>query len=222
MAASEAIGDPLLSALGFWPRFLAAWPAPQGPRLARPFRPAALPAVAAYWHRCDALLAEPLPDDAGDCPAIPLSDEARELLGRGFERFEVAGRRGPLRVIRPFALRATEQACRVAGVLAAFGGARSIDAATARDALSLVAYSLETWRAIVDEGAADPGAAHALRLYEWLTGRPDWRERLAAIVKDGPMHTRSKDKRDAALAMLAEHGLVQVSDGEAQALEPRP
>lgn len=220
MAAAEAIGDPLLSALGFWPRFLVAWPAPQTPRLALPFRPETLPAVGAYWQRCDVLLAEPLPDDATDCPVIPLEDDARALLGRAFERFEVQGRRGELRIIKPFALRAIEQACRVAGVLSAFAGHQSIDAPAARRALALVAYSLETWRAIIDEGAADPGAAHALRLYEWLSARPGWRERLASIVRDGPASVRTKDRRDAALSLLIDTGLAVVSDGEAMALAP--
>ena len=50
MAASEAISDPLLHALGFWPRFLVAWPDPQAPRLARPFRPEMLPAVRSEEH----------------------------------------------------------------------------------------------------------------------------------------------------------------------------
>lgn len=222
LAASEAIGDPLLSALGFWPRFLAAWPAPQPPRLARPFKPDALPAVAAYWQRCDELLAEPLPDDAGNAPVLPLDDDARELLGEAFERFEVEGKRGGLRIIKPFALRAVEQVCRVAGVLCAFAGRPSVDADSARGALALVAHSLETWRAIVDEGAADPGAAHALRLYEWLTQRPGWRERLASIVKDGPACVRSKARRDDALALLIELGLAEVIEGQALALEPQP
>lgn len=220
MAASEAIGDPLLAALGFWPRFLAAWPAPGEPRKALAFRAEELPAVAAYWHRCDELLAEPLPDDAGDCPVIPLDAEARALLGKAFEGFERAARRGALQCVRPWGLRASEQACRVAGVLAAFAGARTVDAQTMRDALALVAYSVETWRAVVDEGAADQSAAHALRLYEWLTGRPGWCEKLAVIVKDGPPVTRTKAKRDAALALLIEHGLAHVCDGMAQALAP--
>lgn len=220
MAAAEALGDPMLSALGFWPRFLAAWPAPLAPRLARPFRPNTLPAVGAYWQRCTALLAEALPDDADDCPVIPLADDGRDLLGRAFERFEVQARRGDLRPVKPFALRATEQACRAAGVLAAFAGRQSIGAAEARDALAIVAYSLETWRAIVDEGAADPTAAHALRLFEWLTARPGWRERLATIVKDGPSCTRTKDKRDAALELLTEHGLTERMADFAQALAP--
>ena len=221
MAAAEAIGDPMLSALGFWPRFLGAWPAPLPPRLARPFKPETLPAVLAYWARCDSLIAEPLPEDASDCPVIPLADDARALLSRAFERFELEGRRGSLRMVKPFALRATEQACRVAAVLSAFDGRHVIEAPAARDALALVAYSLETWKSIIDEGAADPSAAHALRLYEWLTTRPGWHERLAGIVNGGPACVRTKDKRDAALSLLIEHGLAEISDGMAQAMEPQ-
>jgi hypothetical protein len=220
MAAAEAIGDPLLSALGFWPRFLAAWPDPQAPRLARGFLPGTLPAVRAYWQRCDDLLAVALPDDAGDCNAIPLADDARALLGQAFERFERAGKRGSLQVVKPFALRATEQACRIAGVLSAFDGCDVVTAEAARGALALVAYSLETWRAIIDEGAADQSGATALRLYDWLTARPGWRESLAVIVNGGPACVRSKDKRDAALALLQDAGLVEVIAGRAEALMP--
>lgn len=220
MAAAEAIGDPMLAALGFWPRFVAAWPPELEPRKARGFEPATDAAVGAYWKRCAALLEQPLPDDAGRALVLPLADDARALMGKAFERFELEARRGSLRVVKPFALRATEQACRIAGVLAAFGGAQSIDAATARNALALTVYSLDTWRALIDDGAADPGTAHALRLYEWLTERPGWHERLAAIVKDGPACVRSKDKRDAALGLLGAVGLVEVRAGEAYALIP--
>ena len=218
MAASESIGDPLLSALGFWPRFLAAWPEPQAPRLARPFRPDLLPSVSAYWQRCNDLLAEALPDDAGDCPALPLADDARVLLGRAFERFERDARRGGLQVVKPFALRASEQACRVAGVMTAFDGSGAVSAEAMRSALALVAYSLKTWHAIVDEGAADQRGAFALRLYEWLTSRPGWCESLASIVNGGPACVRTKDKRDAALSELEAAGLVSVADGKALAL----
>ena len=218
MAASESIGDPLLSALGFWPRFLAAWPEQQAPRLARAFEPSLLPAVGAYWQRCNALLAEALPDDAGDCAMLTLADDSRSMLGSAFERFERDARRGGLQAVRPFALRASEQACRVAGVLSAFAGQHVIAEDTMRGALALVAYSLKTWHAIVDEGAADQRGAHALRLYEWLTERPDWCESLAVIVNGGPACVRSKDTRDAALLALAAAGLVSVADGKAQAL----
>ncbi|MGE0674188.1 MAG: DUF3987 domain-containing protein [Methylibium sp.] len=168
MAASEAIGDPLLAALGFWPRFLTAWPAPQAPRLALAFRPETLPTVGAYWQRCNELLTEPLPDDAGNCPMLPLADGAHALLGKAFEGFERAARHGELQAVKPFALRASEQACRVAGVMSAFDGSTVVSADAMRGALALVAYSLKTWQVITDEGAADQRGAFALRLFEWL------------------------------------------------------
>jgi hypothetical protein len=59
--------------------------------------------------------------------------------------------------------------------LDAFEGLPAVDANAMRGALRLVEYSVSTWRTIVDEGAADQAAAHALRLFEWLTARPDWR-----------------------------------------------
>lgn len=84
-----------------------------------------------------------------------------------------------------------------------------------RGALALVAYSLQTWRAFIDEGAADQRGADALRLFEWLTTRPGWRESLATIVNRGPACVRTKDKRDAALSELRAAGLVSVADAQA-------
>lgn len=218
IAASDSIGDALLSALGFWPRFLAAWPEPQAPRLAQAFRPETLPAVGAYWQRCAALLAEPLGDDAGDCLALPLADGARTLLGQAFEQFEREGRRGELRVVKPFALRASEQACRIAGVLTAFAGDTAVSVEIMRGALALVSYSLVTWRAFMDEGAAEMRGASALRLFEWLTTRPGWCESPAAIVNKGPACVRSKDSRNAALSELEAAGLVSLAGGQVVAL----
>lgn len=221
MAAAETMTDPMLSALGFWPRFLLAWPSPQQPRLHRPFRPETLPSVGAYWQRCSELLAAPLPEDATDSPTLVLAPAARLLLGRAFERFEVQARKGDLRGIKPFALRAVEQACRVAGVLTAFAGEVEVSEASARNALALVGYSLDSWQAIIEGGAADPSAANALRLYEWLFGRTGASERLAVIVKDGPAQTRTKDKRDAALDLLEAHGLVlRIEGGSVKAVAP--
>ena len=125
-----------------------------------------------------------------------------------------------MRGVKPFALRASEQACRVAGVLAAFAGDHQVTGQHMRGALALVAYSLKTWQAIIEEGAADQRGADALRLYEWLTTRADWCETLAVIVNAGPLCVRSKSKRDAALAVLDAAGLVSVAEGRAAALLP--
>lgn len=221
MAAAESIGDPLLSALGFWPRFLAAWPEPQAPRLARSFRPDLQPLVGEYWQRCNALLAQALPDDAGECPTLPLADDACKLLGSAFEGFEREARQGGLQLVKPFALRASEQACRVAGVLSAFAGCDHVNTEAMRGGLALVAYSLKTWQTIIEDGAADQRDVFALRLYEWLTLRANWCESLAVIVNSGPACVRTKDKRNAALSVLEAAGLVRLVDGRAQALVGR-
>ena len=209
MAASESMGDPMLSALGFWPRFLAAYPATLAPRLAKPFRPETLPAIGAYWNRCTDLLAEALPEDAGNNPVKPLANDARAMLGTEFERFEREARLGGLRAVKPFALRASEQACRVAGVLTAFDGASAVSAEAMQGALALVMYSLKTWHAVTDGGVIDQTGLHALRLYEWLFDQPNHGAELRDISRGATPHSlRNKDARDAALSTLDAHGLI--------------
>ena len=211
-AAASALGDSLLSALGFWPRFGLAWPAPCEPRKDRTFRPDLLPEVMAYWKRCDEILAEDLPDDCSMLPTIEMTGDAREMIGKAFERLEVEARRGKLQAVKPFALRATEQACRVAAVLAAFDRRDTISASDARNALALVMYSIAAWRTVIDDGAADPTGADALRLYEWLTDPrhcPGLHSTGRAILRGGPQCVRNKDKRDAALDVLVTAGLVE-------------
>jgi Protein of unknown function (DUF3987) len=218
MAASESIGDPLLSALGFWPRFLAAWPEPPNPRMACSFESDKSPPVEAYWRRCNELLALPLPDDADSALTLSLSSGAKVLLSRAFESFEREARLGGLQAVRPFALRASEQACRIAGVMTAFDDKATVSAETMKGALALVAYSLKTWMAIIDEGAADPRGKWALRLYEWLTLQQGWQAPLTAILHDGPACVRTKSKRDDALSILEAVRLVFVLDAKAYAM----
>jgi hypothetical protein len=217
-AASAALGDPLLTQLGFWPRFLLAWPSPQEPRTAAPFRPEALPEVQAYWSRCTELLAIPLPDDADQCPALMLDPAARKLLEQKFESFETSARRGSLRPVKPFALRAIEQACRVAGVLAGFEGASSVRREHAEGALQLVAYSLTTWRAVLERGTGDDTTRNALALYRWLTTRPGWSAALPVILGRGPSAVRTKDARDAAIGVLSAAGLAATYEGQVTAV----
>lgn len=205
--AAEVVGDPALTAIGLWPRFMLAWPAPGAPRKARVFDPAKLPAVGRYWQRCMELLAQALPEDATDCPVICADGAAQSIVEAAFERFEVEGKRGTLRVVKPFALRGTEQLHRVAAVQAAFAGRHAITAEDARNALALTIYSVDTWRALIDEGAADPTAHHALRLYEWLLERAGLGADVAQLTRTGPACIRSRDRRDSAIEMLLDHRL---------------
>lgn len=220
MAAADAATDPLLSALGFWPRFLLAWPAPQDPRRAMAFHPQELPAVQSYEQRCQELLGTALPEDATDGPILELAHAAKDMLGYAFERFEQDARKGELRCIKPFALRAAEHACRIAGVLAAFGKRNHVSTDDMQGALALTAYSLATWKSVIDDSAADTRAPAALRLYEWLTERPQWCAGLREMLRDGPSMVRSKDKRDDALELLTEFDLVEIVAGTATAMIP--
>lgn len=223
-AASAALGDPLLSALGFWPRFLLAWPAACEPRRDLPFIPEALPSVGAYWQRCNELLSEPVAGDGSKLTSITMLPEARDAIGQTFERMEKEARRGRLQIVKPFALRATEQACRVAGVLTAFAGRQSINLDDATRAMELVRYSILTWRAVIDEGAADPTGGDAMRLYEWLTDErhcPGWTTQGKRILNGGPACVRTRERRDAALDLLESFGLAQRGEaGKVFALEP--
>jgi hypothetical protein len=216
--ASQSISDPLLTQLGFWPRFILAWPSPQQPRVSRPFMPDQLPEVRAYWGRCSELLNMPLPEDADQNPALALEPGARQMLSQAFERFEVQARRGNLRSVKPFALRATEQACRLSGVLAAFRGAGAVSKEDMHGGLQLVAYSLTTWRAVLESGTTDDTGRSALALYRWLTTRPAWIESLPVVLQRGPSCVRSKDRRDAAIATLQSVGLAAVDEGKVWAM----
>ena len=215
-AAAGVLGDPTLSSIGMWPRFLLAWPQTSQPRVAKPFRPETSPAIGRYWKRCAELLAQELPDDASENnPILELAADAAQIVSHAFERFEIEARRGKLRSIKPFALRATEQVCRVAGVLAAFSGRLSVSHGDAVGALQLVTYSLDSWRAVFDGGATDTLNEKALKLYTWLMQQPGQRAALPYILRHGPGVTRSAGTRDDCLALLHAHGLASTVDGEA-------
>ncbi|MBN2887205.1 MAG: DUF3987 domain-containing protein [Chromatiaceae bacterium] len=210
-AAHEVMSDPLLSGIGFWPRFMIAWPEPSAPRVARPWRADQCPQIGDFWRACNRLLDRPLGDDCADLPALELSDEAMRLACAFFERMEQAakGRPAPLREVKPYAVRSTEQALRVAGVLSVYAGSGEVDAEAMRNGIALAAYSLETWRGVFGDRDVRTARQLALTLYRWLLDQPEACASLTAISRIGPKATRSKDKRDTALAVLEHAGLAE-------------
>lgn len=209
-AATATIHNLLLSSIGFWPRFLVAWPVPNKPKTFAPFSPERNSHIVAYWKRCEDLLDLHGKEDCGDLPVLTAEDDALKFIGKFFERMESASKTtgGLLEPIKPFGLRATEQLYRVAGVLAAFEGQAVITLDTAKNAAELVVYSLETWRTIYgvrEETALQNEALHLLR---WLERQPDKRAHENAILRIGPKRLRSKHGRDAALAYLEQANLA--------------
>jgi hypothetical protein len=215
--AGEALIDEALHGVGLWPRFLLAWPPPLAPRVYRPWRPEHSEPIREYWGRCDELLARPLPDDCDELSVIEMTDKARRGMAGYFDSMEVQARRGELRDVRAIALRATEQACRIAGVLAAFGGRDQIDEQDALAGGALANYSVATWQRAL-AGRADPVPGWALTLYRWLAAeRPDG-VALRDIPRLAPMTVRPAARRDAALARLRDLGLVSDLGGRIIAL----
>ena len=215
-ALGDVLQDETLSGIGFWPRFLLAWPAPLAPRKYRPWKAESCASIGGYWARCAELLAQPVPLDCDPLTALQLDEAATRHMAAFFEGMEQEGRKGSLRDVRPFALRAAELACRVAGVMAAFSGRDSIDLQLAECGAALVAHSIDGWQEAL-AGKADPVPGWALTLYRWLSekGAPI---RLKDIPRLAPASVRPAARRDAALDLLRSVGLSDISDGEACAL----
>lgn len=215
-ALGDVLADETLAGIGFWPRFLLAWPAPLAPRKFRPWRPESSDAIRAYWCRADELLARNMPSDCDALPIIEPTPEATQLLAVFFERMEVQARRGDLRDVRAFALRATELACRIGGVLAAWVGAEALDAEHARCGIELAAYSIDAWQSALD-GKADPAPGWAMTLYRWLASRSEPTP-LRDLTKLAPASVRPAARRDQAIDRLRSVGLVHVTDNSIVAL----
>ena len=215
-AVRSTLSDPALSAIGFWPRFLLATPAPSLPRTADRFQPEQHAPIRAFWARCDQLLDAAIPEDCSGLPLIIPDAEAYGIAGQFFERMEIAAKvkGGALESVRPFAVRATEQMFRVAGVLAAFQDHRDLNANDVRNAIALVSYSLDCWRNAFGNQDDDNDHERALQLFKWLAKQPGTVAREASILQLAPKPLRSRSARDAATAMLDHFGLI-VREGDA-------
>ena len=206
-AVRESLNDPLLESIGYWPRYLVAWPDPAEPRKARPFQPERNKAIGAYWARCSELLSDMPEDGCSNLPVIEANSQARAFIEAFFERMEVEARTGDLQPIKPFALRATEQLFRVAGVMTAFMGGGTITLETAQNAAKLVSYSLDTWSAIFGKRQESEAVKLALRLFDWMHAKGGTVSEIA-ILQTGPRATRGRSSRDKALAILEGAGVV--------------
>ncbi|MGZ8184689.1 MAG: DUF3987 domain-containing protein [Methylobacter sp.] len=213
-AAQDALGDSNLTNIGFWPRFLMSWPEPLLPRKYRRYASWQDPIVKAFWDRCKVMLLEQRITDYGECGefrTIPLSDDARQILVEIFERMEKARDPAyPLHSVKPFAVRLCEMACRIAGVLAAYANEDVISAERMKNGIALAAYSLDTWRGIFGQREDLTHEKWARELYAWLLKRPNQRASETDILKTAtPKHLRNRHRRDTALSILRECGMIQ-------------
>lgn len=210
-AATQAVQDPLLSNIGFWPRFLCAWPAPNKPRVARALLPEKDPGIKAFWRRCTELPATPVGENCGNLPVLEANAESETFICEFFARMEQSAkaRDGILIPVKPFALRATENVFRIVGVLSVFSVDEQITLATAQRAAASVGYSLETWRGIFGAREEMTARTDASLLLKWLRKQLDGIASETAIVKIGPKRLRTKHRRDGALSVLEHAGAMK-------------
>ena len=218
-AAHRAVNDPMLAAIGFWPRFLLACPAPTGPLKARLFRPKDSRVFQEYWAGCRRFLTRGLGEDCADLPTIHADEAALDLARRFYEQMQWQAKAdgGELRAIKPFAVRAPEQAFRIAGVLSIFQGRQEIDEEAMKGGISLAYFSLASWNYLFEGKEGDEQREWALRLYEWLLKQPGGKSGKSDILKKGPK-PRSKARRDDALGILKEARLVREYGKQVQAI----
>ncbi|XSG85679.1 MAG: DUF3987 domain-containing protein [Methylohalobius sp. ZOD2] len=213
-AVEEILIDELLTTVGFWPRFLLAWPEPAKPRRAKPFRPETIPAIGRFWQRCFELLPSTEREECADIPTLELTDEARKMLGAFFEGMEqqAKGKVGRYTdACKPFALRASEQACRIAGVLAVYDDADCIGATLMECGIKLALYSVDSWRAVFNERDRMNAAKIAYRYLEWMVTTRRGQATEIDMLKNGPK-PRSASRRDTAISTLHASGLIFLAD----------
>lgn len=208
--AYAAIHDPLLSSIGFWPRFLLACPPPSPPLLAKKFEAERHSDIVKFWAVCAEMLKEPLDEDCSRLPVITPSAEAEQLACRFYEAMQREAKitDGMLVDVKPFAVRATEQAFRVAGVLAVFTEKKKIDAELIRNGIAIAGFSLESWRTVFGDRDETAARSSAFLMYSWLIKQPGQQATGSAMLQIGPKKLRSKSRRDTALAVLQQVGLI--------------
>ena len=217
-ALGDAVTNEALQNQGFWPRWLLAWPQVLEPRTFKPWSPSQNPHVEAYWQRCDELLGAPMLENINDAPALDYTPQAKAELIKFFEGMEREARKGALKKIRPFALRATEMASRVAAVTCVWEGLGAIGMAQIEGALELTAYSLANWQNVVSGRRVNTQSSRAIELYAWLAKRPSLAIPVRDIPRLAPQSLRSASARDSAIDLLGAHGFVTVTNGVVKAL----
>lgn len=217
--ARAFMSDPMAADTGFLPRFLICEPPSTiGTRLQSQVREDgfALPNFAA---RLRAILDRALPMDAEtqelEPRTLPLSREARVLVA-GFSDAVEAGQApgGEYAHITGYASKAAEQACRIAGVLTAWGDldAPEVTGETMAHGITLAAFYLGEAARLSDAATISAEVEKAEALRKWLlTNWPHPEVLPRDVLRLAPIRAlRESPAARAAIAMLVKHGWLAV------------
>lgn len=149
---------------------------------------------------------------------LPLTNDAKELAMAASNQFETLMARGAdLAEIRDRASKAIENACRIAGVLAAIEGGmtvRQISRECLERGLVLVRWYLAETLRIRGAAAIPQSVTDAEMLSAWLKSRDLKNFRSKQILNSGPNQLRNKTRLTSAINELVSNGyLVQNEKG---------
>lgn len=215
----KLLSDRLANGQGLLARCLVAWPQSTiGTRQAEAFEWAGnRPELKRLFAVLSDLL-ESSPRTSVDNPQeldpveLPLSPEAAHLALQAGNQFETLMHTGnDLAELRDRAAKALENACRIAGVLAAVEhgiAARQIEVDHLSRALVLVQWYLAEALRIRGAAAVPQSVLDAESLSNWLQVRGLRMFRTHSILNSGPSHLRNKPRLMAAIEQLVEAGYL--------------
>lgn len=226
----DVLRDPVLRGQGFLARFLFCAPdsllgkrSLSLERLER--KPGDDPRITRYWERLEGLLQLPEAIDSQRSNEISASvlmptDGAKKLWLEFFTTNEgKLGRFGDHEPVAEFALRAPQQALRLATVLAFFEGKSQVDEEAMYAAVNLAEYSTQEWRRYT-VSVFDPALEAAKDVSDWLVtkvraGEEKWLEFTGRQwLQCGYGRYRTAHKRDQAFRLLLERKhLLETFDG---------
>lgn len=221
--ARAFMADPMAADTGFLPRFLICEPPSTiGTRLQSLTRHNGH-SLDAFAARLRAILDRPLPMDAETRELEPrilrLSHEARAMLVQFSDAVEAAqASGGEYAHITGYASKAAEQACRIAGVLTAWGDldAPEVTGETMAHAITLAAYYLGEAARLSDAATVSAEVERAEALRKWLlTNWPHPEVLPRDVLRLAPIRAlRESPAAKAAIGMLVKHGwLVALPEG---------
>ena len=228
--ANRLIGRELYRSQGFLARFLMAAPdSIAGTRRYSPGQQAIQKdrRIVSYYHSLTELISQPVEEDPDlgglDLPYLTLSDDARQFLAEGYDEIEAAqGKGGALELLREWASKAAEHACRIAGVMTLVENpaASCISVEAMRNALTLAEHYLCEYERLVGCSGVSDEITRGQKLLEWIARKKMWQFTARDVMNKGPNCIRGADMARSAIATLLEHRWITTEDGRLYEVHP--